>query len=162
MRQPFEAQGCTGVMGGEHRDPDQDKMGRLSDTILSTDPASVEYAIFMLDDEDIRIRGEAFCALVLNRGEIAYMLERHLGSPSHNIRAFCALALANRGDTASAPYIVPLLEDTRAAVRSCALGALGYLGHKAAADQVASLLNDENEEVRRSAAHAVSCLKVAA
>lgn len=149
-------------MGNGRGDPDPDKMKRLSDATLSADPASVECAVSMLEDEDIRIRGEAFCALVLNRGGIARMLEKHLSDPSHNIRAFCALVLANRGDSESAPHIVPLLDDARASVRSCALGALGYLGYGAAADRAALLLDDENEEVRRSAAQAVSDLKTAA
>ena len=140
-------------------DPDPGKMRRLADAVRSPDTASVQYAVSMLDDEDIRIRGEAFCSLVLNRGDIAPVLERHLASQSHNVRAFCALVLANRGESASAPRILPLLDDGRAAVRSCALGALGYLGYAAAADRVAKLLDDENEEVRRSAAKAVSDLK---
>ena len=140
-------------------DPDPGKMRRLADAAQSPDTASVQYAVSMLDDGDIRIRGEAFCSLVLNRGDIAPLLERHLASQSHNVRAFCALVLANRGDSASAPRILPLLGDGRAAVRSCALGALGYLGYAAAADRVAELLNDENEEVRRSAAKAVSDLR---
>ena len=148
-------------MGSGRGDPDSDKMRRLSDAALSADPASVECAVSMLDDEDIRIRGEAFCALVLNRGRIAHVLVRHLGDPSDNVRAFCALALANRGDLDSAPHIVPLLDDARASVRSCALGALGYLGYGAAAERAALLLDDENEEVRRSAAKAVSDLEVA-
>ena len=149
-------------MGDGRGDPDPDKMRRLSDAALSVDPELVEYAVSMLEDEDIRIRGEAFCALVLNRGQIAPMLEGYLTNPSHNIRAFCALVLANRGDSASAPRIVPLLDDARASVRNCALGALGYLGYGAAADRVALLLDDENEEVRRSAAQAVSDLNAAA
>ena len=143
-------------------DPDPDKMRRLADAARSPNTESVQYAVSMLDDEDIRIRGEAFCSLVLNRGDIAPVLERHLASQSHNVRAFCALVLANRGDSASAPHILPLLDDGRAAVRSCALGALGYLGYAAAAGRVAELLDDENEEVRRSAAKAVSDLKAAA
>lgn len=142
-------------------DPDPGKMRRLADAAQSPDTESVQYAVSMLDDEDIRIRGEAFCSLVLNRGNIAPVLERHLASQSHNVRAFCALVLANRGDSASAPHILPLLDDGRAAVRSCALGALGYLGYVAAAGRVAELLDDENEEVRRSAAKAVSDLKAA-
>lgn len=149
-------------MDGGRGDPDPDKMRRLSDAALSADPASVECAVSMLEDEDIRIRGEAFCALVLNRGEIANMLVKHLGDPSGNIRAFCALVLANRGDSDSAPHIVSLLDDARASVRSCALGALGYMGYGAAAERVALLLDDENEEVRRSAAQAVSDLEAAA
>ena len=143
-------------------DPDPGKMRRLADAARSSNIESVQYAVSMLDDEDIRIRGEAFCSLVLNRGDIAPVLERHLASQSHNVRAFCALVLANRGDSASAPRILPLLDDGRAAVRSCALGALGYLGYAAAAGRVAELLDDENEEVRRSAAKAVSDLKAAA
>lgn len=149
-------------MGGDRGDPDPDKMRRLSDAALSADPASVECAVSMLEDEDIRIRGEAFCALVLNRGKIAHVLVKHLGDPSGNIRAFCALVLANRGDLDSAPHIVSLLDDARAPVRSCALGALGYMGYGAAAERVALLLDDENEEVRRSAAQAVSDLEAAA
>ena len=146
-------------MGGGRGDPDPNKMGRLADAALSADPVSVEYAVSMLDDEDIRIRGEAFCTLVMNRGRIAHLLVKHLGDPSGNVRAFCALVLANRGDSDSAPHIVPLLDDARAPVRNCALGALGYLGYGAAADRVALLLDDEDGEVQRSAVKAVSDLE---
>ena len=152
----FEIPGHTTPMDGGRGDPD--KMRRLSAAALSADPAPVENAVSMLDDEDIRIRGEAFCALVMNRSQIAHILVKHLGDPSGNVRAFCALVLADRGDSDSAPHIVPLLDDARAQVRNCALGALGYLGYGAAADRVALLLDDEDGEVRRSAAKAASDL----
>lgn len=32
--------------------------------------AQIAYAISMLDDADIRVRGEAFCSLILNRNNI--------------------------------------------------------------------------------------------
>ena len=146
-------------MGCGRGDPDPDKMSRLSAAALSADPESVGYAVSMLDDEDIRIRGEAFCALVMNRGQIAHALVKRLSDTSGNVRAFCALVLANRGDSDSAPHIVPLLDDSSAPVRNCALGALGYLGYWAAADRVALLLDDEDGEVRRSAAKAASDLE---
>lgn len=135
---------------------DPGKMGRLAEVVASPDDASVEYAVSMLDDADIRIRGEAFCTLILIERDVAAVLERHLSSPSRYVRAFCALILANRGDSASAPRIVPLLDDDRALVRSCALGALGYLRYAPAADLAKNLLDDENEEVRISARQVVS------
>lgn len=144
----------------QNRDPDPVKMRRLAYAAHSPDLTSVEYAISMLDDVDIRIRGEAFCSLLLSKNNIAGMLERRLTDPSHNIRAFCALVLANRGDSASAPNVVPLLDDRHAVVRSCALGALGYLRYAAAVERAAKLLDDESLEVRRSAEHAVSEMRL--
>lgn len=142
----------TGVPQGE---PDVEKVGRLHDAAKSSDQASIGYAISMLDDDDIRVRGEAFCTLILNRNDITSQLKSALSHQSSNIRAFCALVLANRGDSDAAPRIVPLVGDPHPAVRSCALGSLGRLRHSDAAGRIRESLSDDNYEVRRSALKAM-------
>lgn len=137
-------------------EPDQDKMMRLSDAVLSCNDTSVEYAISMLNDDDIRIRGEAFYTMMLIDRDVAPILEQHLSNPARYIRAFCSLILANRGDVGSAPHIVPLLNDDSSLVRSCSLGALGHMRYAPATHMAEELLDDKNKEVRISARQAIT------
>ena len=133
------------------QEPDPAKVERLRNAAYALDQDQIAYAISMLDDADIRVRGEAFCSLILNRNNIADHLKVALSHPSSNIRSFCALILANRGDSEAAPRIVPLVEDSNPAVRSCALGSLGRLRYFDAARSIQVCLSDDNPEVQRSA-----------
>lgn len=131
----------------------------------------VALAASALDDDDIEVRGEAFGRLVISRADIAEHVERLLGSPSRNVRAFCALVLANRGDVQCAGAVARLAGDPSATVRSCAMGSLGHMAVRAspaplpdadaAARAVRSCLGDGSVEVRRSALHAAACLGIA-
>ena len=128
----------------------------------------VALAASALDDADIEVRGEAFSRLVASRADIAGHVEPLLASPSRNVRAFCALVLANRGDVQCAGAVAGLAGDPSATVRSCAMGSLGHMairaspaplpGADAAASAVRSCLGDGDLEVRRSALHAAACL----
>lgn len=115
------------------------------------DPEILTQIISKLDDPDIEIRGEAFSCLVLNENKIAKYLIKSLDSPSKNIRSFCCLILANRMDTIAIPHIVPLTKDSSSLVRSCALGALGYLKAVDASDSIHDCFFDSSIEVKKSA-----------
>lgn len=136
------------------------KVEQLQKATASVDPEIVEFAITMLQDPDIRIRGEAFCSLILNPHDISNRLSESLSSNSSSVRAFCALILANRGDVAWAPHILRLADDPSDEVRSCAFGALGHLMYKGATDSLLAALSDDSLEVRRSALHAMILLKI--
>lgn len=107
-----------------------------------------------LDDPDIRVRGEAFSCLVLNENDIADLLIKSLNSESKNIRGFSALVLANRKDKVAISSIIKLTKDQSSLVRSCALGALGYLRASEATKAVHRGLADSNLEVKKSALQA--------
>lgn len=141
-------------------EPDPLKIEQLKKATTSENPKIVEFAISMLQDTDIRIRGEAFCALILNPYDIAPRLSKSLSSDLPDVRAFCALILANRGDIAWAPHILRLAEDPVDEVRSCTFGALGHMMYADAADALLAALSDDNYEVRRSALHAIILLKL--
>lgn len=141
-------------------EPDPQKVEQLQKATTSEDPEIVESAISMLQDPDIRIRGEAFCSLILNPHDISFRLSESLSSDSSNVRAFCALILANRGDTAWAPRILKLADDPVDEVRSCTFGALGHLMYEGATDSLLDALSDDSYEVRRSALQAIILLKL--
>lgn len=127
----------------------------------SPDPGLVGDVIALLGDPDVRVRGEAFGALILNRSDIAGQLAGALGSESAYVRGFAALVLANRGDAGAVPEIMGLGSDRSAMVRSCALGALARLGAAGAAGLVARSASDPDPDVRRSALQAALELGVA-
>ena len=118
----------------------------------------IEEVILRLDDDDIRVRGEAFSSLILNENDISGHLLRGIRSASKNIRGFASLVLANRGEASAVPYMVKLASDEHPMVRSCAVGALGHL--KAAGgdarDAILGSLFDQDLDVRKSAAHAAA------
>ncbi len=118
------------------------------------DPHIISKIIEKLDDQDIKVRGEAFSCLVLNENNISDLLIRNLKSQSKNIRGFSALVLANRGDTQAVQPIIELTEDASSLVRSCALGALGHLKAQEAKNAVHKCLTDSNLEVKKSALQA--------
>jgi HEAT repeat protein len=118
-------------------------------------PKIINKIISMLDDPEIEIRGEAFSVLVLNENNISEFLIKNLSSDSKNIRGFSALVLANRKDSDAIPSIISLTNDSSSMVRSCALGALGYLKAVQASKVIHRCLSDTNLEVKKSALKAV-------
>ena len=114
-------------------------------------PEFLEKIILKLDDEDIQVRGEAFSTLILNENEISKFLIKSLKSTNKNIRGYSALILANRNETSTIPEIIKLVKDERSMVRSCAIGALGYLKAQEAKEIIEQSLFDSNLEVKKSA-----------
>lgn len=133
---------------------------KILETLDKTDnPKVLEKIISKLDDDDIKVRGEAFSSLVLNKNKISNFLIQNLNSSSKNIRGFAALVLANRNETNAIPNITKLAKDERSMVRSCAIGALGHLKAKEAKDVFLDSVLDTNVEVRKSAVQAIINLK---
>lgn len=116
-----------------------------------TEPEILNGVIDRLNDEDIEVRGESFSTLVSNQNKISKFLIKKLSSESKNIRGYLALVLANRKDEDSIPYIIKLLDDQSSMVKSCALGALGFLRAKKAIKVIHGCFNDSNLEVKKSA-----------
>ena len=116
---------------------------------------TIKKIIGCLDDPDIKVRGEAFSSLVLNKNKISNLLIDSLKDSCKNIRGYGALVLANRNDIDSIPAILELVNDERSLVRSCALGALGHLRAREAKVVVHNCIFDSNIEVRKSALHAM-------
>ncbi|AJM91858.1 MULTISPECIES: HEAT repeat domain-containing protein [Nitrosopumilus] len=134
---------------------------KILETLNETDnPKILEKIISKLDDDDIQVRGEAFSSLVLNKNKIAGFLIKSLNSSSKNIRGFVSLVLANRNETSAIPNIKKLVKDERSMVRSCAIGALGYLKYKDAQEIFLNSVLDDNLEVRKSALQAIINLKI--
>ncbi len=115
----------------------------------------IQKIISKLDDADIKVRGEAFSALVLNENNISDLLVNNLKSQNKNIRGYTALVLANRNDANAISEIINLLDDQSSMVKACALGALGYLKAKEAKEAIYDCLSDFNLEVRKSALQAI-------
>ena len=92
---------------------------------------------------------------LLNPKNIFGVLINHLKSDRKNIRGFSALILANRNDKIASEDIAKLTNDDSDMVRSCALGALGYLKAKEFSKNIHDCLFDSNMEVKRSALHAL-------
>ncbi len=154
-------------MGAAGREGGPAPTGRASGTRRIGELAgrgAVWEVISALDDPDVAVRGEAFAALVSEEADISERLARALGSPSRNVRGFCALVLANRGDGGRAGELAALASgDPSSMVRSCALGALGYLraSGPAASAAVRGGFADPNVETRRSALKAALDMGVA-
>ena len=130
----------------------------LSQLTHNKDGRIIKNIISMLDDDDIKIRGEVFSILCLNENDISEILIDSLTSESKNIRAFCSLILANRNDTNGINSIIKLTNDSSSMVRSCVLGALGYLRASNAMKEIHQGIFDSDVEVKKSAAHALSLL----
>ena len=131
------------------------KISILSSLSGTTDPAIIREVISALDDKEIRVRGEAFSSLFLNYNDVSEILISSLTNESKNIRGFCALILANRGDINSINSLINLTKDVSGIVRSCALGALGHLRAKQAKKEIHDSIFDDNIEVKKSAAFAL-------
>ncbi len=129
---------------------------KILERLESTDNFKIiKKIISCLDDSDIKVRGEAFSSLVLNKKKISNLLIDSLKNSSKNIRGFGALVLANRNDTDSIPAIINLVKDESSMVRSCALGSLGHLRAGEAKNTVHNCILDSNIEVRKSALQAM-------
>lgn len=134
---------------------------KILETLDGTDnPEILEKIILKLDDDDIQVRGEAFSSLVLNENKISNFLIKGLNSASKNIRGFVSLVLANRNEITAIPEIIKLAKDEHSMVRSCAIGALGYLRAQEAKEIFLESLLDSDLEVRKSAIQAVIDLNI--
>ena len=134
---------------------------KILETLDNVDnPEILEKIISQLDDEDIQVRGEAFSSLLLNKKKISDFLINNLNVTNKNIRGFASLVLANRNETSAIPEIIKLAKDEHFMVRSCALGALGYLKAKEAKDTFIEALSDSNIEVKKSALQAIIDLEI--
>ena len=129
-----------------------EKKIKILETLHNTNELKIlEQIILRLNDNSIQVRGEAFNALLLKMNQISKILINNLSSPNKNIRGFTSLVLANRNERSAIPEIIKLVEDKHGTVRSCAIGALGYLKAKKITDIVLKLLSDSNLEVQKSA-----------
>lgn len=125
---------------------------KMLESLSDTDDAkTVSLIVSELDDVDIEVRGEAFSTLVLNQNDISGILIESLKDPRKNIRGFSALVLANRNSRNAIQRISQLIEDESAMVRSCAVGALGYLKANEACLAIRKCLDDSNIDVKKSA-----------
>lgn len=129
----------------------EEKILTLESLTNSTEPKVLDVMISVFDDVDIELRGEVFSTLLLNDNDISEILLANLQSQSKNIRGYCALVLANRHEKKAIPRIIQLTEDESAMVRSCAVGALGFLRAVEAAPAIQKCLSDPNIEVKKSA-----------
>ena len=123
-------------------------------------PEVLRKIISKLDDTDIKVRGEAFSSLVLNKNKILDFLIDNLNSESENMRCSILLVLGNRDETSSIPDIIKSVKDEKSVVRSCAIGALGHLKAQKNSSIFLEALSDSNIEVRKSALQAIIDLKI--
>ena len=123
-------------------------------------PEVLRKIISKLDDDDIKVRGEAFSSLVLNENTVLDFLIEGLDSESENMKCSLLLVLANRNETSSIPNITKLVKDKNSFVRSCAIGALGHLKFQENKKIFVDALSDSNMEVRKSALQAIVDLKI--
>ena len=105
----------------------EDKIGVLESLSQSNNPEIIRKIISMLNEPEIRVRGEAFSSLFLNKNDISEFLIDALILENKNVKAFSALVLANRGDTNAISALELLSKDPSSMVKECALGALEYL-----------------------------------
>ena len=131
-----------------------EKIEILSQLTETDNTEVISEIIKMLDDPEIRVRGEAFSTLVINQKNISKILMDHLTSESNNVRGFSILDLANRNDITASKEIPKLTIDKDSMVRSCALGALGHLKAKEFSKNIHDCFSDPNIEVKRSALYA--------
>ncbi len=125
---------------------------RLLESLSDSDDAEIiSLMVLELDDVDIEVRGEAFSSLVLNENDISDILIENLKNQSKNVRGYSMLVLANRNDKKAISEITQLTDDESAMVRSCAVGALGYLKANEARLAIRKCLDDPNMEVKKSA-----------
>ena len=123
-------------------------------------PRMLKKIISKLDDDDLEVRGEAFSSLLLNKNKISNFLINNLNTTNKNIKGFLSLVLANRNEISAIPEIIKLANDEHSIVRSCALGALGYLKAIEAKEIFFEALLDSNIEVKKSALQAIIDLKI--
>ena len=133
----------------------EEKIKILGNLESTNDVKIIKKIIGCLDDSDIRVRGEAFSSLILNKNNVSNFLIESLNDSRKNVRGFGALVLANRNDTDATSAIINLVNDESSLVRSCALGALGYLRAKNAKEIIHKYILDSNLEVQKSALQAL-------
>ena len=127
----------------------------ILETLQNTNNLKIlQQIILKLNDESIQVRGEAFNVLLLNQNKISKILISNLNSSNKNIKGFTVLVLANRNEKEAIPEIIKLVHDEYEMVRSCAIGALGYLKAEKIGDIILKLLSDSNLEVQKSALQA--------
>ena len=125
---------------------------KILETLHNTNDLKIlEEIILRLNDDSIQVRGEAFNALLLNKNKISKILINNLSSSNKNIRGFTSLVLANRNEKNAIPEIIKLVEDEYGMVRSCAIGALGYLKAENITNVILKSLLDSNLDVQKSA-----------
>ena len=138
----------------------EDKI-KILETLDKTNNLEIlKQIILRLNDNDIQVRGEAFNALLLNQNEISKILIDNLSSSNKNIRGFTSLILANRNEKSAIPEIIKLVEDKHGMVRSCAIGALGYLKAEKISNIILKSVLDSNLEVQKSALYAMIQLDI--
>jgi len=129
----------------------EEKIKVLESLYDTNDPKIILKIISMLDDPDIEVRGEAFSSLILNENNISEFLIQNLDSDKKNVRGFSTLILANRKNFEGVSSIIKLTKDPSSMVRSCALGALGFLKADEASKAIHACIFDSNLEVKKSA-----------
>ncbi|MFN3655062.1 MAG: HEAT repeat domain-containing protein [Candidatus Nitrosotenuis sp.] len=129
----------------------EEKIRTIESLSDSSEPETISLLVAALDDKGIEVRGEAFSSLVLNENDISSILIDALKSTSKNVRGYSTLVLANRNDRKAVPSIVKLTDDESALVRSCAVGALGFLRADEALGAIRKCLEDPSIEVKKSA-----------
>lgn len=129
----------------------EEKIRALELQAKTNDFKTLELIMSELDDSDIEVRGEAFSALLLNENNISKILIDGLKSQSKNVRGYLTLVLANRNDHAAITKIAELTADQSSLVRSCAVGALGYLKAREELQAIRRCLDDSSLEVKKSA-----------
>ena len=133
----------------------------ILETLHDTNDLKIlQQIISRLNDDSIEVRGEAFNALVLNQNEISKILIKNLNSTNKNIKAFTSLVLANRNDKNAIPEIIKIVNDEHERVRSCAIGALGYLKAENISEIILKLISDSSLEVQISALNAAIQTKI--
>ena len=132
----------------------EEKIRTIEELENTTDAQIIKNMIQQFDDEDIRVRGEVFSSLILNKNKIAHILIESLSSTSKNIRGFVSLVLANREEYSAIPEIRKLVKDERSMVRACAIGALTFMRDVSSKEIILKSVNDPNLEVQKSAIHA--------
>ena len=120
----------------------------------------LQQIISRLNDDSIQVRGEAFNALLLNQNKISKILIKNLNSTNKNIKGFTSLVLANRNDKDAIPEIIKIVNDKHERVRSCAIGALGYLKAENISEIILKLISDSSLEVQISALNAAIQTKI--
>ena len=139
---------------------DKEKIKILKTLDYTNNSKILEQIISKLDDKNIQVRGEAFSSLVINKNQISNFLIKSLNSSNENIRGFTLLILANRNETNAIPEIIKLVKDKHSMVRSCAIGALGYLKAQEIKEIYPELLLDSNIEVKKSTLQAIIDQKI--
>ena len=132
----------------------EEKISTIEGLENTANPEIIKKIILQFDDDDIKVRGEAFSSLILNTNKISDFLIESLSSTSKNIRGFVSLVLANREERSAIPEIRKLVKDERSMVRTCAIGALTFMKDEKSKEIILSSVLDPNLEVQKSAVHA--------